>query len=72
MGYQRQEPDQGEKKIRLLYFSWLVRKMRREAEQVVVAANVPDVDSLLLGLDRRKQGAAVLFENGRVRITANK
>lgn len=72
MGYRRQEPEQGEKRVRLLYFSWLAKKMRKEAEQVVVPGNVPDVDSLLLWLGHRKMGAAVLFEKGRVRVTVNK
>jgi DUF971 family protein/molybdopterin converting factor small subunit len=72
MGYQRQRPDQGDKWLRLLYFSWMAEKMRRDGEQVVVPANVPDVASLLLWLGRRQKGAAVLFEKGRVRVTVNK
>jgi DUF971 family protein/molybdopterin converting factor small subunit len=72
MGYRRQEPDQGDKRLSLLYFSWIAKKMRKEGEQVVVPANVSDVDSLLLWLGRPKRGAAVLFEKGRVRVTVNK
>jgi DUF971 family protein/molybdopterin converting factor small subunit len=71
-GYQRHEPDQADKRLRLLYFSWMAKKMRKEGEQVVVPANVPDVDSLLLWLGRQKKGAAVFFEKGRVRVTVNK
>ena len=29
IGYRRQEPDQGDKRVRLLYFSWLARKLRQ-------------------------------------------
>ena len=72
VGYERQEPDQGEKRVQLLYFSWLAQKMRKESEQVTVPANVPDVDALLLWLGRRRKGAATLFDKQRVRVTVNK
>jgi DUF971 family protein/molybdopterin converting factor small subunit len=72
MGYQRLEPDAGEKRVKLLYFSWLVQKMRKESEQVTLPKAVSDVESLLVWLGRRKKGAAVLFEPGRIRVTVNK
>ncbi|MBS1202446.1 MAG: hypothetical protein H6R22_955 [Chromatiaceae bacterium] len=72
LGYRRQEPEQGEKRVRLLYFSWLARKMRKESEQLVLPASVADVDSLLNWLGSRKKGAAVLFAPGRLRVTVNK
>ncbi|MCU0833889.1 MAG: gamma-butyrobetaine hydroxylase-like domain-containing protein [Chromatiaceae bacterium] len=72
IGYRRHEPDVGEKRVKLLYFSWLVPKMRKESEQVTLPKEVGDVESLLLWLGRRKKGAAVLFEPGRVRVTVNK
>ncbi|MFZ0790808.1 MAG: MoaD/ThiS family protein, partial [Chromatiaceae bacterium] len=70
LGYRRQEPEQGEKRVRLLYFSWLARKMRKESEQLVPPASV--ADSLLKWLGGRKKGAAVLFVPGRFRVTVNK
>ena len=72
MGYERRQPDQGQKRIQLLYFAWLARKLRRESEQVTVPAAVADVDSLLDWLGGRKQGAAVLFTPGRLWVTVNK
>jgi DUF971 family protein/molybdopterin converting factor small subunit len=72
MGYRRNEPEQGEKAIQLLYFSWLVKKMRKEAEQVTVPAGVTDVDGLLRWLAGRRRGAGPLFEPGRLRVTVNK
>jgi len=72
IGYQRQEPEQGEKRVKLLYFSWLAQKLRKESEEVTVPASVPDVDSLLVWLGRRKRGAAVMFAKERVRVTVNK
>lgn len=72
IGYRRQEPDQGERQVKLLYFSWLAHKMRKEAEQVTLPAAVADVETLLLWLGRRTKGAAVLFAPGRLRVTVNK
>lgn len=72
IGYRRQEPDQGEKRVKLLYFSWLAHKMRKESEQVTLPAAVADVATLLQWLGQRKKGAAVLFAPGRLRVTVNK
>lgn len=72
IGYQRQEPEQGERRVRLLYFSWLAKKMRKESEHVVLPAAIADVKTLLKWLGARKKGAAVLFEPERVRVTVNK
>jgi DUF971 family protein/molybdopterin converting factor small subunit len=72
IGYHREEPEAGEKRLRILYFAWLAKKMRRESEALRVPANVADVASLLHWLGTRKRGAAVLFEPDRVRVTVNK
>jgi len=72
MGYRRNEPDQGEKAIKLLYFSWLAKKMRKEAEQVTLPGSVTDVEGLLRWLSGRRRGAGPLFEPGRLRVTVNK
>lgn len=72
IGYRRQEPQQEEKRIKLLYFSWLARKLRKEMEELVAPASVSDVDGLLVWLGRRKPGAAPLFDPERVRVTLNK
>jgi DUF971 family protein/molybdopterin converting factor small subunit len=72
IGYRRQEPDQGEKRVKLLYFSWLAQKMRKESEQVTLPAAIADVDTLLQWLGQRKKGAAALFAPGRLRVTVNK
>ena len=72
IGYRRAEPEEGEKHIRLLYFAWLARKLRKESEELTIPASVKDVESLRRGLGLRKRGAAVLFEDGRVQVTVNK
>jgi len=72
IGYRRREPRQEEKRIRLLYFSWLAHKLRKETEELVAPPSVVDVDTLLVWLGRRKLGAASLFDRERVRVTLNK
>ncbi len=72
IGYRRQEPDQSDKQVRLLYFSWLAQKLRKESEQAAIPAAVSDVDGLLRWLGQRRKGAAALFAPGRVRVTVNK
>jgi len=72
IGYDRREPEQGEKKVKLLYFSWLAQKLRRESEELVLPPGVTDVGGLLAWLGRRRLGAAPLFDKARVRVTLNK
>ena len=72
IGYQRQEPRQEEKRIKLLYFSWLAQKLRKETEELVAPPSVVDVDTLLAWLGRRRLGAVPLFDWERVRVTLNK
>lgn len=72
MEHRGQKPDQGERRVRLLYFSWLAKKMRKESEQITLPNGVTDVDGLLQWLGRRRKGAAVLFAPGRLQVTVNK
>ena len=72
LGYRRSEPEPAEKSVKILYFSWLAKKMRKEAEDARVPAGVTDVDGLLRWLAGRRRGAGPLFEAGRLRVTVNK
>jgi len=72
LGYQRQEPDQGEKHVKLLYFSWLAKKLRKEAEQVILPANVTDVKGLLPWMASRCAGLGPLFKADRLKVTVNR
>jgi DUF971 family protein/molybdopterin converting factor small subunit len=72
IGYQRHAPEAGAKRIRLLYFAWLARKLRKESEELMIPTEVRDVEALLRWLGSRKRGAAVLFEHGRVQVTINR
>jgi len=72
IGYRRQNTGSAEKRIKVLYFAWMVKKMRKETEELVIPPSVTDVDTLLVWLGRRKPGAGPLFDKERVRVTLNK
>jgi DUF971 family protein/molybdopterin converting factor small subunit len=72
LGYARQEPDGGRRQVKLLYFAYLVKKLRREAETLELPPQLLTVADLLSYLGRRKPGAAPLFAEGQVRVTVNR
>jgi len=72
LGYERRDPESGEKRLTVLYFAWLAQKMRKESEQVVVPAGVTDVAGLLAWIAKRRRAAGPLFEPERLRVTVNK
>jgi DUF971 family protein/molybdopterin converting factor small subunit len=71
MGIERTEPVE-RMRIKLLYFAYLVKKLRKESEQVELPPAVKDVASLLEFLRRRTPAAAPLFADDQVRITINR
>lgn len=73
LGYQRSVPDAGaRRRVKLLYFSWLAKKLRREQEDVDLPPQVLDVTALLVWLGKRRRGAEPMFDPGRLRVTVNK
>ena len=72
LGYQRREPGAGRRQVKLLYFAHLVKKLRKESEELELPPSVQDVAGLLEMLPRRKPEAAPLFADGQVRITVNR
>jgi DUF971 family protein/molybdopterin converting factor small subunit len=72
MGYERKEPASGLRRVKLLYFAYLVKNMRKESEELKLPASVPCVAGLLAMLRRRKPEAAPLFADGQVRMTVNR
>lgn len=71
MGIERTAPTE-QVRVKLLYFAYLVKKMRKESEEVELPAAVSDVATLLEFLRRRKPAAAPLFADDQVRITINR
>ena len=63
---------EGRLRIKLLYFAYLVQKLRTESEEIELPERVRDVASLLDFLGMRRRGAAPLFAEGQVRVTINR
>jgi len=60
------------KKIRILYFTYLVKQLRRESEDLLLPAGIDDVRGLIEWLRKRDTGLTHLFRDGSIRITVNK
>ena len=72
LGHSRADSRAQVKRLKLLYFAWLARKLRVDAEEVDAPAAVTDVDGLLRWLGLRRSGAAPLFDPERLSVTVNK
>ena len=75
IGYERGQEDSGEKEnleLNILYFSYLVQKLRRESEKVTVPAKVENVESLLNWLRKKWYDKGYLLEDDKVRVTVNR
>jgi DUF971 family protein/molybdopterin converting factor small subunit len=72
IGYTRQPPESGPRRVRLLYFTYLVKQYRKESEEVEIPESVTSVESLLEWLRRRKPELAHLLGEGSVRVTVNR
>lgn len=73
-GYKAGEPDtaEGPKRIRLLYFTYLVKQLQKEAEEVEIPPSVTDVTGLIDWLRRRNPDQAHLFQADSFQVTVNK
>ncbi|WP_330178556.1 MoaD/ThiS family protein [Candidatus Vondammii sp. HM_W22] len=72
MGYDRNADTAKPRKVKLLYFTYLVKKLHRKSEEVDLAESVKDVASLLEWVRRRNRDKAHLFKEGSVQVTINK
>lgn len=73
MGYDpEQRGDEGPKKIRLLYFTYLVKQLQKESEEVQLPASAGDVTGLIDWLRRRNPDQAHLYQEGSFQVTVNK
>ena len=72
-GYRRAEAAEGApRRVKLLYFNYLVKKMGRDGEEVSLPPAVTDVAGLIQWLRRRDAERAWLFAEGSFRVTVNK
>lgn len=72
LGYRRKEAKDHRRKIRVLYFTYLVRKLGRDLEELEIPPAVVDVNTLIEWLRRRHGERAYLFTDGTFRVTVNK
>jgi DUF971 family protein/molybdopterin converting factor small subunit len=72
IGYTRQESEQGERRIKLYYFSWLANKTGKESEELVLPASVTTISELLKLLRHRRHQVAQVFDESLLRPTVNK
>lgn len=73
LGYQRKAPGaDGPKTIHLLYFTYLVKAFRKEAETLQVPPTVENVETLIEWLRQQKRDQAHLLQDGSVQITVNR
>ncbi len=71
LGIERKVSD-GRLRIKLLYFAYLVKKLRKETEEIELPERVKNVAGLLEFLRKRRVGVAPLFEEDKVRVTINR
>jgi len=71
LGIERTEST-GPRRIRVLYFAYLVQKLRKQSEELELPEKVQDVTGLLEFLRRRKGEAAPLFADDNLRVTVNR
>ncbi len=62
----------GPRRIKLLYFTYLVKSMGKEMEELELPESVTDVQSLLEWLRKRLYAKAYLLQEGSLRVTVNK
>ncbi|WP_430755229.1 MoaD/ThiS family protein [Magnetovirga frankeli] len=75
MGYQRHadSPAAGQpRSLKLLYFAYLAKLLRRDSEELQVPASVQDVTGLLKWLRHKWRDKGYLLEDERVRVTVNR
>jgi DUF971 family protein/molybdopterin converting factor small subunit len=73
LGVERKDPDAEQKRrIKVLYFTYFVKKLGKEAEEVELPPAVQTVEKLIELQRRRKPAQAHLFNDGTFRVTVNK
>jgi DUF971 family protein/molybdopterin converting factor small subunit len=69
-GSERREAAQ--RRVRVLYFAYLAQRLHKEAEDLALPSDVPDVTALLALLRRRERERGYLLADDTVRVTVNR
>ncbi len=72
IGYQRHAATQTNRSIKVFYFSWLVNKLGKQTEEILLPDNIVDIEGLLKLLSRRHPEYSPVFEKNLIRPTINK
>jgi DUF971 family protein/molybdopterin converting factor small subunit len=72
IGYQRDEKQVKNRRIKVFYFSWLVNKLGKQSEEITLPDSIMDIQGLLKLMSLRRPEYAPLFDMGRIRPTINK
>jgi DUF971 family protein/molybdopterin converting factor small subunit len=72
LGYQRQEDENEERKVKLYYFAWLANKTGKESEELMLPKSVATIADLLKLLRMRRPVLAPVFDEALLRPTINK
>jgi DUF971 family protein/molybdopterin converting factor small subunit len=72
IGYHRHQERNKNRNITVFYFSWLVNKLGKQSEKILLPGSVVDIEGLLALLCRRRPEYAPLFEKSLIRPTINK
>lgn len=63
---------EGPRRIRMLYFTYLVKQLQKESEELEIPPSVTDVSSLIEWLRRRNPDQAHLYQADSFQVTVNK
>ena len=64
--------ESGPRHVKMLYFTYLVKELRKESEDLEIPPQVVDVASLIDWLRKRYADEAHLFRDGSIQVTVNK
>lgn len=72
MGYQRNATADRQRRISIMYFSWLVNKQGKQKEEILLPQSVNNIEDLLGYLGRRRPELSPIFDKQLIRPTINK
>lgn len=66
------DAEQQQRQVTILYFAYLVNKLRKESEQLTLPAGIDTVEKLIGHLQRRERGRGYLLATEHIQITVNR
>ena len=66
------DAQQQQRHVTILYFAYLVNKLRKESEQLTLPSGIDSVEKLIGHLQRRERGRAYLLAEKHIQVTVNR